>query len=58
MKRPAPSTKLVMLEDRRGSEDADPGGPRMRRYRIARLRFDGGPAPDDRRFEYLKRVHD
>ena len=54
----APATKLVILEDRRGSEGADPGGPRMRRYRIARLRFDGVPAPDDRRFEYLKRNHD
>jgi hypothetical protein len=30
----------------------------MRRYRIARLRFDGVPSSDDRRFEYLKRTHD
>lgn len=54
---PAPSTKLVILEDRRGSDDAA-DRPRMRRYRIARLRFEGLPALADRRFEYLKHGHD
>lgn len=54
---PAPSTKLVILEDRRGSDHAH-GQVRMRRYRIARLRFDGLPAPPERRFEYLKHTHD
>ena len=53
----APSTKLVILEDRRGSDHAH-GQPRMRRYRIARLRFDGLPVPPERRFEYLKFTHD
>lgn len=57
MTHPAPSTKLVILEDRRGSDHAD-DRPRMRRYRIARLRFEGLPALADRRFEYLKYGHD
>lgn len=54
---PAPSTKLVILEDRRGSDDAQ-GQPRMRRYRIARLRFEGLPVLPERRFDYLKHAHD
>jgi hypothetical protein len=53
----APSNKVVLLEDRRGAE-AGPGGAPVRRYRLARLRFDGGPVPESRRFEYLKRTHD
>jgi hypothetical protein len=57
MTQPAPSTKLVLLEDRRGSDDADLR-PRMRRYRIARVRFDGLPPLGERRFEYLKHCHD
>jgi hypothetical protein len=47
----------VLLEDRRGGS-AVSGGASVRRYRLARLRFDGGPVPDSRRFEYLKRTHD
>jgi hypothetical protein len=53
----APSTKLVLLEDRRGSDDAHLR-PRMRRYRIARVRFEGLPPLGERRFEYLKQGHD
>jgi hypothetical protein len=53
----APSSKLVILEDRRGSDDVEIR-PRMRRYRIARLRFDDLPAGPDRRFDYLKHTHD
>jgi hypothetical protein len=30
----------------------------MRRYRIARLRFEGLPALPERRFDYLKHTHD
>jgi hypothetical protein len=57
MTQPVPPTRLVILEDRRGSSD-DVAGPRMRRYRIARLRFEDLPALANRRFEYLKRGHD
>jgi hypothetical protein len=47
----------VLLEDRRGGS-ARPGGASVRRYRLARLRFDDYPAADSRRFEYLKRSYD
>ena len=57
MTHPSPSTKLFILEDRRGSDDLHVR-PRMRRYRIARLRFDDLPLSADRRFEYLKHTHD
>jgi hypothetical protein len=57
MTHPAQSSKVVLLEDRRGGS-AVSGGASVRRYRLARLRFDGGPVPDSRRFEYLKRTHD
>lgn len=57
MSQPPPSTKLVILEDRRGSADSETR-PRRRRYRIARLRFEGLPALAERRFEYLKHGHD
>jgi hypothetical protein len=30
----------------------------MRRYRIARVRFEGLPALPERRFDYLKHTHD
>jgi hypothetical protein len=57
MTTPAQSSKVVLLEDRRGGPAA-PGGASVRRYRLARLRFDGYAAPDSDRFEYLKRTHD
>ncbi len=53
----ASSSKVVLLEDRRGGT-AGPGVASVRRYRLARLRFDGLPAPDPKPFEYLKRTHD
>jgi hypothetical protein len=53
----AHSSKVVLLEDRRGGP-AVPGGASVRRYRLARLRFDGYAGPDSKRFEYLKRTHD
>jgi hypothetical protein len=57
MTQPAPSSKVVLLEDRRGGS-AVPGGASVRRYRLARLRFDGYPVPDSRPFDYLKRTYD
>jgi hypothetical protein len=53
----APSSKVVLLADRRGGTAAA-GGASVRRYRLARLRFDGYAAPDSKQFEYLKRTHD
>lgn len=57
MTHPAQSSKVVLLEDRRGGP-AMPDGAPVRRYRLARLRFDGYMGPDCKRFEYLKRTHD
>jgi hypothetical protein len=57
MTRPAPSHKVVLLEDRRGGSAA-PAGVSVRRYRLARLRFDGQASPESSRFEYLKRTYD
>lgn len=57
MTRPAPSSKVVLLEDRRGGSDLAAGAP-VRRFRLARLRFEGTPAPAERQYEYLKRSHD
>lgn len=45
----------MLVEDRRG---AAPAAAVLRRYRLARLRFDGQPADTEVRFEYLKRTHD
>jgi hypothetical protein len=48
----------MLLEDRRGGS-APSGLSPVRRYRLARLRFDGAPAgPAEKRFEYLKRCYD
>jgi hypothetical protein len=57
MTRPVPSSKVVLLEDRRGAVAA-PGGTQVRRYRLARLRFDGQAAPPSCRFDHLKRSYD
>jgi hypothetical protein len=57
MTRRAPSSRVVLLEDRRGGSDLPPGAP-LRRFRLARLRLDGAPVSGDRRYEYLKHGHD
>jgi hypothetical protein len=57
MTRPATSSRVMLLEDRRGGA-ASAGPVPVRRYRLARLRFDRQPADPQKRFEYLKRVHD
>jgi hypothetical protein len=56
MTRPAPSSKVVLLEDRRGGTEGPAVAP-VRRYRLARLRFET-PDASARRFEYLKHAHD
>jgi hypothetical protein len=47
----------MLLEDRRGGA-ATPGSAPVRRYRLARLRFDGQHTDSPKRYEYLKRSHD
>jgi hypothetical protein len=47
----------MLLEDRRGGS-ASPGSAPVRRYRLARLRFDEHPAESPERFEHLKHAHD
>ncbi len=57
MTRPHTSSKVLLVADRRA--DADTAvGTSVRRYRLARLRFDSRPAGPDARFEHLKRVYE
>jgi hypothetical protein len=46
-----------LIEDRRAGVEAPAVVP-VRRYRLARLRFDGACAEGAGRFDYLKRAHD
>lgn len=55
--RPAPTSKVLLVEDRRAAPASRRDTP-IRRYRLARLRFDSRPASGESRFEYLKRVYD
>ena len=57
MTRPASSSKVLLVKDRR-SEPSASGTAVLRRYRLARLRFDSRPADADSPYEYLKRVYD
>lgn len=45
------------MEDRRTAPASRRDTP-IRRYRLARLRFDTRPTGDESRFDYLKRVYD
>jgi hypothetical protein len=56
MTRPPASSKLVLLEDRRGGA-ASPGANPLRRFRLARVRLESAIA-GEKRFEYLKRIYD
>ena len=57
MTRPASSSKVVLVTDRRPASAAQSGSP-LRRYRLARLRLDRRLSQPDSRFEHLKRVYD
>lgn len=57
MTRPATSSKVLLVKHRR-SEEAEPGAAVVRRYRLARLRFDSRPAGAHSPYEHLKRVYD
>jgi hypothetical protein len=54
---PATSAKVVLVADRRTAHGQSSATP-VRRYRLARLRFDGRAADPSARFEHLKRVYD
>jgi hypothetical protein len=43
----------MLVEDRRGGAAAAGAAP-IRRYRLARLRFDGAPTSPQKRFEHSK----
>lgn len=47
------SSRVLLVADRRAEGDTP-----VRRYRLARLRFDSRPAASKPRFEYLKRVYE
>jgi hypothetical protein len=57
MTRQITAAKVLLVADRRPAPASRDSGP-VRRYRIARLRFDSRPAGSESRFEYLKRVYD
>jgi hypothetical protein len=57
MTRPITSSKLLLVSDPRPGSPVPDAVP-VRRYRLARLRFDSRPANQDERFEHLKRVYD
>jgi hypothetical protein len=57
MTRPNTSSRVLLVADRRSEGDA-PGDTPIRRYRLARLRFDSRPAGPEARFEHLKRVYE
>jgi hypothetical protein len=57
MTRPASSSKVLLVKDRR-SEQSESGPAVVRRYRLARLRFDSRPAGTDSPYEHLKRIYD
>jgi hypothetical protein len=57
MTRPNTSSKVLLVADRRGIS-SEPGVIPVRRFKLARLRFDGRTAEGGTRFEHLKRVYD
>jgi hypothetical protein len=57
MSRPITSSKLLLVADPRPASP-EPGTVPVRRYRLARLRFEARSADPAHRFEHLKRVYD
>jgi hypothetical protein len=57
MTRPTTSPKVLLVADGRPAALAPAGAP-IRRYRLARLRFDGRSSDPATRFEHLKRTFD
>jgi hypothetical protein len=57
MTRSVSASKVLLVADRRTVSGSRRDTP-VRRYRIARLRFDRPPASGEWRFEHLKRTYD
>jgi hypothetical protein len=57
MTRSLKTSKVLLVADRRVEPTHDATAP-VRRYRLARLRFDPPPAAGASRFEHLKRTYD
>jgi hypothetical protein len=57
MTRPIAASKVLLVADRR-ADAVEPGTAPVRRYRLARIRFDSRPAGAEARFEHLKRTYD
>jgi hypothetical protein len=57
MTRSSTSARVLLVAERRQSSDASTSVP-VRRYRLARVRFEGRDADPALRFEHLKRVFD
>jgi hypothetical protein len=57
MTRPVTSPRVLLVAERRSPSSESSLGP-IRRYRLARLRFDGRAEGPASRFEHLKRVYD
>jgi hypothetical protein len=57
MTRPLTASKVLLVQDRRSAPASRRDTP-IRRYRLARLRFDSPPAAGESRYDYLKRVYD
>ena len=57
MTRPLTPSKVLLVADRRAARSQAATAP-VRRYRLARLRFEPPPVDGDSRFEYLKRSYD
>jgi hypothetical protein len=57
MTRPPTASKVLLVADRRTVSGSRRDTP-IRRYRLARLRFDSRAGTAESRFDYLKRVYD
>jgi hypothetical protein len=57
MTRPIPAAKVLLVQDRRTAPEIRRDTP-IRRYRLARMRFDSRLSDSESRFDYLKRVYD
>jgi hypothetical protein len=57
MTRPVTPSKVLLVADRRTAATRGESAP-VRRYRLARLRFELPRAGAESRFDYLKRAYD
>ncbi|HEX7300113.1 MAG TPA: hypothetical protein VF257_14035 [Solirubrobacteraceae bacterium] len=54
---PASTARVLLVERRDTVAPRDPNGPKVRRYRLARLQLNGRPAGRPR-YEHLQRSYD